>query len=188
MSQSSRETLEFVVPRIYVALPKSGPTDVKLAPVDMPVERRFMADLIILYAFDLDTHFQLVAQRDIQRLGVSETELHERALINLRALNLEVRMHGGSPVFVFTAGGNYEATLVFLPEIWEYVATKVPGNIIISIPARDIILATGDLAQENLGELRRSTSQALERSDKPLSRCFLRWTGNSWEEYTGFAD
>lgn len=187
MSLHLRETLDVVVPRIYVALPKSGPADVTLAPNDSPVERKLVADLMIFYAFDLETHFQIVANRDLLRLGVSKDELHDRALDNLRALKLEVRAHEGANVIMLTAGGNYEATLILLPEIWESIAPMVSGQIVASVPARDVVFVTGDSTNENLGELRRCTSKAIEHADKPLSRCFLRWNGTRWEKYEGFA-
>lgn len=188
MSQHRRDTLEFVVPRIYVTLPTSGSAEVKLAPDDSPVERRLVADLMIFYAFDLETHFQIVAHRDLSRLGVSGDELHDRALANLRALKLEVRAHEGANVIMLVAGGNYEATLILLPEIWKSMASMVSGQIVASVPARDVVFVTGDSTNENLGELRRCTSKAIEHADKPLSRCFLRWNGSSWEKYEGFAE
>lgn len=112
MSTTDRTTLEYVVPRIYAALPDVGKTDITLSVEDSPVARTLVADLHILYAFELDTHYTLVAQRDLARLNVSNEELHQRSLTNLRALNLEVKTHKGDRVFMLTAGGNHEATLL----------------------------------------------------------------------------
>jgi hypothetical protein len=89
---------------------------------------------------------------------------------------------------MLTAGGNYEATLLLLPEVWESVASMVSGHIIVSVPARDLIYVTGDSTKENLGELRRVTSKALEQADKPLSRVFLQWNGQGWNKYEGFGE
>lgn len=188
MSEPDRRTLEYVVPRIYVSLPNVGEADVKLSVDDCPVERRLAADLLVIHAFDLDTHFELVANRDLARLGVSADELHAKSLANLRALNLEVRAHQGERCTMLTAGGNFEATLLLLPEVWESVQSMVAGNIIASVPARDLIFMTGDAVPENLAELRSVTSKALENADKPLSRQFLRWENGAWSEYAGFAD
>jgi len=186
MEPSARDTLDFVVPRIYVALPNSGPADVTLAHENSPVEQSLVADLVIFYAFDFDTHYQILANRDLPRLGVSVEELHNRAVQNLRALKLEVRAHSGDRVIMLTAGGNYEATLLLLSEVWESVAAMTTGQLIVSVPARDLIFATGDSAKENLGELRRVTSKALEQAAKPLSRAFLQWDGQGWQKYKGF--
>jgi uncharacterized protein YtpQ (UPF0354 family) len=180
-------TLGYVVPRIYVALPSAGEADMALSFHASPVDRPLVGDLHVLYAFDMDSHYVLFAQRDLVRLGVSKEELHERAIQNLRAMNLEVRAHKGDRIFMLTAGGNYEATLLLLPEIWESVSSMVSGNIIAAVPARDILYVTGDGTEEDLADLRRWTSKMLEEADKPLSRMFVRWTGSEWEPYEGYA-
>ncbi|MCX6954053.1 MAG: DUF1444 family protein [Verrucomicrobia bacterium] len=183
------KNLDTVVPRIYVSLPKGVPADIVFNADDSPVERLLVADLLVFYAFDVGTHYELVANRDLGRLDVSPDELHERALANLRAMNLEVRAHQRpeSRTLMLTAGGNYEATLILLPEFWLSVGEMVTGQIVAAVPARDILLVTGDADPANLAELRRLTSRSIERADKPLSRAFIRWNGTQWEEYSGFA-
>ena len=175
------------MPRIYVAIPDAGAADITLSKADSPVERRLVADLLIFYAFDAGAHYEIVAYRDLEQLGITADELHERALLNLRELKLEVRAHKGDRIIMLTAGGNYEATLILLPEIWESVSPMVSGHLVAAVPARDLLYVTGDADPENLADMRRWTSKALEQVDKPLSRAFIRWTGVHWEEYTGHA-
>ena len=121
-------------------------------------------------------------------MRISAEELHSVSLENLRSLNLNVLAHKGERFVMLTAGGNFEATLLLLPEIWESVAEMVQGDIIAVTPARDIIFFTGDSEAENLAELRRRTSRAIEKADKPLSRCFFRYAGGNWSNYQGFAE
>ncbi len=184
---TSTKTLDSVVPRIYVALPDAGAAEITLSKADSPVERRLVADLLIFYAFDTGSHYEIVAYRDLEDLGVTCDELHDRALLNLRGLKLDVRAHKGDRIIMLTAGGNYEATLILLPEIWESVSQMVSGQIVAAVPARDVLYFTGDADSENLADMRRWTSKAIEQVDKPLSRAFIRWTGAHWEEYTGYA-
>ena len=188
LAEESLKTIEAVVPRIYVNLPSGVPADVTLADDDSPVDRCLAGDLVVMYAFDVGTHYEIVANRDLRRLGVSKDELHDRAVGNLRALRLDVRAHQGARTMMLTAGGNYEATLLLLPEIWDSVAGMVDGELVVSVPARDVLYLTGDASPENLSELRGWTSKMLEQADKPLSRVFLRRNGTQWEPYTGFAD
>lgn len=187
LSDKSTKTLDCVVPRIYVALPDAGAADLSLSKADSPVERRLVPDLLVFYAFDAGSHYEIVAYRDLEQLGITADELHERALLNLRGLKLEVRAHKGDRITMLTAGGNYEATLILLPEVWESVSQMVSGHIVAAVPARDVLYVTGDADPENLADMRRWTSKALEQVDKPLSRAFIRWTGTHWEEYTGYA-
>ena len=187
MTTPDRRTLDFVFPRIYVSLPPGVPADVKLSEEDSPVECPLAADLIVLYAYDLDTYFAMVSQGDLADLGVSVEELHARSVQNLRALNLEVQAHSGERCKMLTAGGNFEAALVLLPELWDSIETMVDGAVVISVPARDVVYFTGDAEKENLAELRTWTSKLLELADKPLSRAFLCRKNGAWVEYTGFA-
>lgn len=171
-----------------MALPDIGQVDVELSAEDSPVQRRFLADLVVFYGFDAESHYVIIAQRDLAQLGVDRQGLHDRAIQNLRSLHLEVRAHRGDRIYMITAGGNYEATLLLLPEVWESVSSMVPGRIVAAVPARDVLYVTGDADRENVAALRQWTSQALEKVEKPLSRAFLRWTGDSWEEYRGYAE
>lgn len=175
------------MPRIYVALPDVGAADITLSKADSPVERRLVADLLVFYAFDLGSCYRIISHADLERLAVTPDELHERAIRNLRDLKLEVRAHTGDRIIMLTAGGNYEATLLLLPEIWESVAEMVAGRIVAAVPARDVVYFTGDADRENLADMRKWTSKAIEQMDKPLSRAFIRWTVTGWEEYSGFA-
>ena len=179
--------LSKVVPRIYAALPSSGAADMTLSAEDSPVQKHLAADLLVFYAFDLDTHYVIVPNRDLKRLGVTTDELHEQALANLRGLNLEVKAHKGDRILMLTAGGNYEAPLLLLPEIWASVGQMVKGRIVAAVPARDILYVAGDAEPENIADMRRWTSKMIEQADKPLSRAFLIWNGSQWEKYEGFA-
>jgi uncharacterized protein YtpQ (UPF0354 family) len=179
--------LSKVVPRIKETLARGAPADLVLSQENSPVLVPLVADLTVAYAFDMGDHYVFVANKDLPRLGVSAEELHARALQNLRALNLNVQAHSGEGIMALTAGGNYEATLLLLPEIWEAIGPMVEGRMIVSVPARDIVYVTGDSNQENLASLRRWTSKMLENADKPMSRTFLVWTESRWTEYDGFA-
>ncbi|WP_193215116.1 DUF1444 family protein [Luteolibacter marinus] len=184
----SPKAIESVVPRIYVDLPDAGQGSIKLTPEDSPVVRGLPGDILVLYAFDTGTHFEIVSQGDREELGVSSDELHERAISNLRNLELEVQAHQGARVTMLTAGGDYEATLLLLPEVWDSVQAMVEGDIVASVPARDIIYFVGDSSPENISELRALTSRMLEVADKPLSRTFLRRSGDDWVKYEGHAE
>lgn len=182
------KTADKIVPRIYVALPSTGAPTTTLAGEHALVQRSVVADLMVFYAFDIGTHYELISQKDLTRLGLTEDALHDTAIENLRALNLQVRANAGDGMYLLTAGGNSEATLLLLPEVWESVAPMVDGDLVVSVPARDAICFTGDATHENLAGLRRATSYILEQARHPLSRVFLRRIDGEWTEYSGFAE
>jgi uncharacterized protein YtpQ (UPF0354 family) len=184
---NSDRALEKVYPRLFAVLPKASAPDIVLSRDDSPVERLFLADVVIFYAFDLGSRFEIVSYRMLRELGVTDSDLHEKAKGNLRALNLEVKAHQGAGYVMLTAGGNFEATLLLLPEIWESVAEMVKGDVIASVPSRDVLIFTGAANDEDIAILRSATSKVLEQADKALSRAFFRRVSNSWTIYEGFA-
>jgi uncharacterized protein YtpQ (UPF0354 family) len=172
---------ERIFPRLTAEIPDDGSPAIKVSSDDAPVLKKVLADLVLLYAFDMGDHFEWVARRDLKVLGISEAELHAVAIDNLRALNLEIGAKRAERVMMLTAGGDYEATLLLLPDVWKSVGGMVEGAVIVGVPARDVLYVAGDSKPESLADLEAYTTHSLSKVDKPLSRHLLKWTGTSWE-------
>ncbi|MFO1436719.1 MAG: DUF1444 family protein [Verrucomicrobiaceae bacterium] len=172
-TNEERQKPEYIYPRMYAALPDVGEADVSLSHDDSPVETTLAADIIIMYAYDMGAYFEIISNSELKRLGLTVQELHKVALANLDSLNLEVRAHENGRVRMLTAGGDFEATLLLLPYVWDSVASMVQGDVVAAIPARDLIFFTGTGDREGLSEMRSLTSKMLEQADKPLSRYFF---------------
>jgi uncharacterized protein YtpQ (UPF0354 family) len=191
MSESTREDRqkpEFIYPRMYVALPNVGEADFTLSDDDSPVETRLGADIVIMYAYDMGNYFEIVSKSELRKLGLTSEALHTLAINNLDGLNLDIRAHGEGPVKMLTADGDFEATLLLLPHVWNFVASMVSGRVVAVIPARDLIFFTGEDDHKGLSEMRGHTSRALEQANKPLSRHFFVRVLDGWEPYKGHAD
>jgi|GEM_PF-2091314 uncharacterized protein YtpQ (UPF0354 family) len=187
-TNEERQKPEFIYPRMYVALPNVGKADVSLSHEDSPVETRFGADIIIMYAYDMGSYFEIVSNSELKRLGMTAQVLHKVALANLDGLNLAIRANENGRVRMLTAEGDFEATLLLLPYVWDSVASMVCGDVVAVIPARDLIFFTGSEDREGLSEMRSLTSKMLEQANKPLSRHFFIHTSTGWEAYRGHAD
>lgn len=187
-TDEERQKPEFIYPRMYVALPNIGEADVSLTHDDSPVETRFGADIIIMYAYDMGSYFEIVSNSELKKLGMTVQGLHKIALANLDALHLEIRVHENGRVRMLTAGGDFEATLLLLPYVWDSVASMVQGDVVAVIPARDLIFFTGSEDHKGLSEMRSLTSKMLEQANKPLSRHFLIHTSAGWIAYRGHAE
>lgn len=175
------KALKNIYPRIYVDLGSDGEeTDIELFHDDFPVEKKLVGDLLVLYAFDMDTHFELLSNGKFASLGINQEELYQIALNNLRDLNLTVQAHQSEHLNMLTAGGDYEATLILLPEIWDSVSSMVEGDLLVSVPNRDIIYFTGSKSSENVESIKAYTSKMVSEGDKPLSTMIFRRDENSW--------
>jgi hypothetical protein len=103
----------------------------------------FVGDLAVVYACDRVRSIAYASPADLTRLGVTHGELPELALSNLRKrLPPELSTRGDGKSFVFTAGGNIEASLVLIPEIWDDLAGQLPGDVVACVVARDVCLVT----------------------------------------------
>ena len=88
---------------------------------------------------------------------------------------------------MLTCGGNFEAVCLLLGEVWEQAASMVLGDLVVGIPAKDIVVFTGAEQREQLARMRTSVSSMLEKSTQPLTRHFLTRRGSEWVKYEGFA-
>jgi len=178
---SMTKTKEKIYPRLTAEISPDGTPAQKVSGDNAPVLKKFVADIVVLYAFDMGDHFEMVAQRDLKSLALTEAELHDIAIKNLRALNLEIGAKRGERIMMLTAGGNYEAALLLLPDVWKSVGGMVEGAVVVGVPARDVLFVAGDAKPENLADLETYTANSLSKVDKPLSHHLLKWTGSTWE-------
>lgn len=177
-----------IVPRVVLLLPQAVMPDIKLSYNDAPVERPLVADLILFYAFDEPTCFTMVAHRDLARLEVDAKCLHDIAIHNLRRDLPAPEIHQISEgTFMLTCGGNFEATTLLLDEVWQQASDMVAGELVVAVPARDIVLFTGTENLEGLAFMRSKVSRVLETGDHTLTRFFLVKKETGWDVYKGFA-
>lgn len=179
---------ELIVPRIVLSLPAGSVPDVELSFDDSPVDRELVGDLVIFYAFDQPTCFTMVAYRDIDRLALTERQLHDLALVNLRQTIPQLQLHEVSPgVFMLTCGGDFEATTLLLDEVWEQVAGMICGDLVVAVPSRDVVMFAGSENREGMAFMRSKVSQILEMGDRVLTRSFLVRRESWWDLYEGFS-
>jgi uncharacterized protein YtpQ (UPF0354 family) len=176
------QTVDRVVPRIVVNLPEAVVPNIELSQDDSPVERPLVADLLVWYAFDEPTCFTMVAHRHLARLGLDKERLHEIALSNLRRLIPETEVYElSNGVSALICGGNFEATTLLLDEVWGQMSPRVQGDLVMAVPARDVVIFTGSNNREGLAHMRSKVSEVLETGDHILTRHFLVRRGNAWE-------
>ncbi|MCM8543530.1 MAG: DUF1444 family protein [Lentisphaeraceae bacterium] len=174
------KTLKNLFPRIYIDLGCEGDeADIELSHEDSPVEKKLIGDLIVFYAFDMETHFEILSLGEFDAFDLDNEGLHQLALNNLRNLNLDIQVHQSEHLNMLTAGGDYEAALILLSEIWDSVSSMVDGDLLVSVPTRDIIYFTGS-SPENTESIKAYTSKMVEEGDKPLSNMIFRRKEDFW--------
>jgi uncharacterized protein YtpQ (UPF0354 family) len=160
---------------------RSGPDGV----IAMP----FVADLFIVLAFDGEHTQHLATRRTLARLGIDEAdEALELARANLAEKITEVEQRtldvdDGPLVGMLVTGGDLEASLLLLEDVWARIALGVEGPLVACVPARDVMLfadASVDGALARMGEI---ADEILVRGDHVISPTLLRHTVHGWERF-----
>lgn len=111
-------------------------------------------DLVIVYAEDSPTNIRYFSGEDLIAAGIDRKSLRALAVANLRRILPQVEIHRGPHVSMLTAGGDYEASLLLLDELWEPKKLGLKGEIVLAVPSRDVVLVAGSEDAEGVRQLR----------------------------------
>jgi uncharacterized protein YtpQ (UPF0354 family) len=148
-----------------------------------PATERLVADLSIVYAFDQPHSLQIMTETERASLKVPADELRALAVRNLRRLVPEIRHEESGAAHMLLAGGNFEASLLLLDDLWGRLAGDVTGELVACAPARDMMLYTGTGLAGGVDVLRQIAARILGEGGYALSGTLLRWTSLGWQPY-----
>jgi uncharacterized protein YtpQ (UPF0354 family) len=171
-----------IVPRIKHTNMLPALSEMKIPPEQLPYTEPLVADLLVAYAFDLPALFQIITKADLQRLDLTPGELRRIALTNLRPQVRDIKTEGqGAPVMMLTVGKDLGACLLLIDEVWMDLANQVPGEVVVAVPTRGVVLITSSEWPEGLALMRELTDGAQEREGThSLSKHFLVRRQDVW--------
>ncbi|MBX9899333.1 MAG: DUF1444 family protein [Burkholderiaceae bacterium] len=142
------------------------------------VFEEFGDELLVVYAEDTLTNIRYLTRADLKESGLTQAQLRPLAVQNLGRILPQVEIHKGALVSMITAGGNFEANLLALPDIWKDLEQHVDGDIVVAIPARDLLLLTGSKTPGGIAKLRELAAKAYRESSYQLTdTLFVRCKG-----------
>jgi len=112
----------------------------------------FNDELIIVYAQDDPSRMRYLTTKE--EIGVDRQELRALAVANLLRILPKIEMQGDGHVSLIRAGGDYEPSLLLVDDIWSGGQIKVNGDIVVAVPARDVLLVTGSRDRSGLKRIR----------------------------------
>jgi uncharacterized protein YtpQ (UPF0354 family) len=159
---------------------------IMLSPEDSFIDGDLAGDIFILYAFDLPGHFQYVAQRDCERLGLAPGELRKLAVRNLTRLRRKPEVvQVGSSAAMLKLDGDLEASLLLVDHLWPQLARRLPGELVVAVPSRDVLVMSGTQVSGGIEALRRGVKRVWESPKVNrkllLTRSLLIRAGDSWQ-------
>jgi uncharacterized protein YtpQ (UPF0354 family) len=148
----------------------------------------FGPDLVVVYAEDSPKNIRYLRPEDLERAGVRRSELRALAGENLARLLPPVERHGRDGLYMVTAGGTYEASLLLLDSIWKSGQMEVDGEVVVAIPTRDLLLVTGSENRRGLDRMRQAVGEAYEGGSYRLTRELFAYRNGRFEVFTGPAE
>ena len=134
---------------------------------------RFNDELVIVYAQDDPNRMRyLTTQEDF---GLSRAELRSLAIANLKRVLPKIEMGRVGDVALMSAGGNYEASLLLIDDIWSSGQIQVNGDIVVAIPTRDTLLVTGSRSRSGLKLVRELTAKFKSQGPYELTDTLFRY-------------
>ena len=169
---------------IKAKLPLDGDS-VFLSGAQAPIVLDLANGLCVTYVEDKGDAFRYLTASDLHKAGVEQEAFHAQCVENLAKIaraKLEVRPYGN--IFAMTMGGNFEASLILIDQLWDKALPHTaPNGFIAALPARDILAycdARSEAGREELHQLigRLQTSPGADHLLLPL---LFRRVGQRWE-------
>jgi uncharacterized protein YtpQ (UPF0354 family) len=160
-----------IYPVIKVELSDNTQADLELSDDDKPVFKKIVGDLLCFYGVDKGSHFELILQRQLpENIGIEELDkyAHDNLLSFISDKTcIQQTAFGG---IGFTCGGEYEAALVTMPEIWDMVFERLGDSVVFAVPAKDMIVFVNAAHQPAIDGLKNLVDKIHDGGDLLLSR------------------
>lgn len=121
----------------------------------------FIGDIAVGYTPGPPYGRRLLTWEELERSGGSRRELRRRAADNLYAALDRVGIHGQPPTLMLSFDGcdGLESSVLLAHAFWDDLAGAVPGELVVGVPARDVVIFTGSRSQSGLQKLRRAVDR-----------------------------
>ncbi len=144
------------------------------------VYEKYNSELYIFYAEDKENSISYFTKEKYAELDLNLESIRETAIENLNSVVSKMERHGENGYFMLTAGGDYEASLILF-DIWNKENFPVNGNLIIGIPARDVIFVTGTNDKENIERLKKTINEINKTGDHIVSDKIFEFKNGQFE-------
>lgn len=144
-----------------------------------PYSEPFVNGLSIFFAEDLPTSLRYLNADQAQAFAAPAPSVTPLALgIFLRhAIPFEIQ--GGGP-YMLIADGTYEASFLLDTALWQQIDQQL-GEVILIIPARDLMIFADGALPDSRDTLARFLAQTVDEAAYPLGGKILVWAADQWQ-------
>ncbi len=141
------------------------------------------ADLSVVYTFGPDFGRRVVTHADLGQLQLHPRMLRQSAFQHLEVLSSRAEFHGQPPALMLSFEG-LESSLLLANDFWTRLEGAVPGELVVGVPARDVVVVTGSQSGPGLEKAKRCVERVFfAGGDNLVARGLLVRRGGAWEPF-----
>ena len=179
-STVNRESLRVLVrPAIYADQLRQD-TTAQGGPVVVPLS----GGLWLVAASDEPTAIGMVTMQDLTKLGLSANAgiaIARQNMLDEMRHEIASVMPGDHQNIMGMTGDPYESSLFAFPELWAPLAASLGGNLLIAVPASDVVLCGDGAAPGMAASLTDAARSVMANANRPFSAAVFRWTPTGWQ-------
>jgi uncharacterized protein YtpQ (UPF0354 family) len=149
-----------------------------------PVAAPLPGGFCMMWAVDKPTAIELLSSRDLEPLGLTAEEALAIGRKNLVAA-LRRQLKKGPEEMTDTVGlmtGNpYESSLFAMPELWAPYAAAMGGDLLVAVPAPDVILVAAGGDPGAAGRVAKRARKVMASVNRPFTDMVFRWSAEGWQ-------
>ena len=151
-----------------------------------PLYEDYNSELQVFFAEDSEHNIRYLNIENLDGLPCGREHLLELSCANLkRILDQQIEVSGSDGIYMLTAGGNYETSLLLMHSLWRGNFLDVEGRTVISIPTRDLLLVTGSEDPDGIAQIRYVGEQAAAETPYSVTPVLFVWEEGRFEVFEG---
>jgi uncharacterized protein YtpQ (UPF0354 family) len=151
--------------------------------LDNHVVDEFLGELAVGYSVGPPFGERLVTWSDLDQYGLALGSVRRTAALTLGSMLDRVRIHGQPPALMLSFDG-LESSVLLAHAFWDSLEGAIPGELVVGVPARDVVIVTGAESRPGLEKARRAVDRVFFAGDQHLlSRELLVRRRGMWDVF-----
>lgn len=147
------------------------------------VYENYNEELIIVFGEDTENSIEYFSLERFAELNINKDTLLEISVKNLQRILPEIEKNNENSLYRLVTGGDIESSLILLPNLWSKQNFDIKGDIVVSIPNKDVIFITGSENITELKKMREITEESYNTGIRSVSAYLFKFNGNKFERF-----
>ena len=138
-------------------------------------------ELFLVYGRRVGDKIEFLTKKGFAALRTPPLRARKRAVENFKDAFPSVRIERtGQPIRRMRNSNSFDSSLIFRNDVWDRIQSETKSQVVIAIPAVDVVLFTTSLENKHLEMLREEAKKIAETQEYPVSDRIFAWRGGRW--------